>query len=153
MITNSPFKNQFQEFIFKSRYAKWKQDEKRREDWEETVTRLVEYYKSQVSGAIDVDKHAGIFREIYDAIYGLEVMPSMRALMTAGPALDRCHVPAYNCAYLPVDSPRSFDEAMYILMCGTGVGFSVENKYVDKLPSVSEEFEDSPTTITVADSK
>jgi len=152
-ISNSPFKNQFQEFIFKSRYAKWKQDEKRREDWNETVTRLVEYYKSQISSTVDVDKHAETFREIYDAVYGLEVMPSMRALMTAGPALDRCHVPAYNCAYLPVDSPRSFDEAMYILMCGTGVGFSVENKYVQQLPKISEQFEKTDTVVKVADSK
>jgi len=153
LITNSPFKNQFQEFIYKSRYAKWKQDETRREDWDETVSRLVEYYKSQISSTINVDKHAGTFREIYDAIYGLEVMPSMRALMTSGAALDRCHVPAYNCAYLPVDSPRSFDEAMYILMCGTGVGFSVENKYVEQLPKISEQFEKTETVVKVADSK
>jgi ribonucleoside-diphosphate reductase alpha chain len=91
--------------------------------------------------------------EIHDAIYNLDVMPSMRAMMTAGPALDRCHVAAYNCAYLPVDSPRSFDEAMYILLCGTGVGFSVEKKYIDQLPRVSEVFEDSGTSIRVADSK
>lgn len=92
-------------------------------------------------------------QELYDAIYNLEVMPSMRALMTAGPALDRCNVPAYNCAYLPVDSPRSFDECMYILMCGTGVGFSVEKKYIDQLPKISEEFERTDTVIVVQDSK
>jgi ribonucleoside-diphosphate reductase alpha chain len=83
----------------------------------------------------------------------MEVMPSMRAMMTAGPALDRCNVGAYNCAYLPVDSPRSFDEAMYILMCGTGVGFSVEEKYVSQLPRITENFNDTDTVIVVADSK
>ena len=83
----------------------------------------------------------------------LGVMPSMRALMTAGVALDRCHVAGYNCSYIPVDSPRSFDECMYILMCGTGVGFSVERENVDKLPVVNEHFEDSTTVITVADSR
>lgn len=153
MITNGPFKTQYQEFIYKSRYAKWKDDEKRREDWSETVSRLVNYYKQACSKSIDVDKHSGTFTEIFNRIYELEVMPSMRALMTAGPALDRCHVPAYNCAYLPVDSPRSFDEAMYILMCGTGVGYSVENKYVEQLPKISEQFEKTDTVIKVADSK
>ena len=93
------------------------------------------------------------FDELKDAILSLEVMPSMRAMMTSGPALDRCNVGAYNCAYLPVDSPRSFDEAMYILMCGTGVGFSVEEKYVSQLPRITEEFEDTNTCIVVEDSK
>jgi ribonucleoside-diphosphate reductase alpha chain len=83
----------------------------------------------------------------------MEVMPSMRAMMTAGAALDRCNVGAYNCAYLPVDSPRSFDEAMYILMCGTGVGFSVESKYVEQLPRITEEFDETDTVIVVEDSK
>src|SRR3546814_13653134 len=86
-------------------------------------------------------------------LFRSEVMPSMRSLMTAGPALDRCNVAAYNCAYLPVDSPRSFDEAMYILLCGTGVGYSVESKYVEQLPRISEQFEHTDTVITVADSK
>jgi len=93
------------------------------------------------------------YEQLWNAIRNMEVMPSMRAMMTAGPALDRCNVGAYNCAYLPVDSPRSFDEAMYILMCGTGVGFSVEEKYVSQLPRITEEFSDTDTTIVVADSK
>ena len=88
---------------------------------------------------------------IYNAITNLDVMPSMRALMTAGKALDKCHVAGYNCSYLPVDNPRAFDECMYILMCGTGVGFSVERENVDKLPIVNEHFEDSTTVIKVAD--
>lgn len=155
--TNSPFPTPYEEFIFKSRYARWLESEGRRENWDETVTRLTSYYYKQTKDQYDwlafsQGEHS-VLTDIYDAIYNLEVMPSMRALMTSGPALDRCHVPAYNCAYLPVDSPRSFDEAMYILMCGTGVGFSVENKYVEQLPKISEEFEHTETVIRVADSK
>lgn len=146
----NPFPTPYEEFIFKSRYARWIEDEKRRENWDETVLRLVRYYNDAIGAK---SEYANDMNDVYDAIYNFEVMPSMRALMTAGPALDRCHVPAYNCAYLPVDSPRSFDEAMYILMCGTGVGFSVERKYVDQLPRISETFEPTDTTITVADSK
>ena len=91
--------------------------------------------------------------ELGNAIYNLEVLPSMRALMTAGPALERSNVAGYNCAYLPVDSPRSFDETFYILMCGTGVGYSVESKYTNELPRISETFETTDTVIRVADSK
>lgn len=147
---SNPFPSYYEEFIYKSRYARWLEKEKRRENWDETVTRLVEYYDKQTNFSnIDLDAYP----EIYDAIYRLEVMPSMRALMSAGPALDRCNVAAYNCAYLTVDSPRSFDEAMYILLCGTGVGYSVEKQYVDRLPRISEQFEQTDTTIRVADSK
>jgi ribonucleoside-diphosphate reductase alpha chain len=146
-LTN-PFPSSYEEFIYKSRYARWLEDEGRRENWDETVDRLINYYH-EATGSGDFTP----FEELREAIYNLEVMPSMRALMTAGPALDRCHVPAYNCAYLPVDSPRSFDEAMYILLCGTGVGYSVEQKYIEQLPRISEQFEDTDTVITVADSK
>lgn len=146
-MTN-PFPSSYEEFIYKSRYARWLEDEGRRENWDETVDRLINYYH-EATGSGDFTP----FEELREAIYNLEVMPSMRALMTAGPALDRCHVPAYNCAYLPVDSPRSFDEAMYILLCGTGVGYSVEQKYIEQLPRISEQFEDTDTVITVADSK
>lgn len=144
----NPFATQYQEVIYKSRYARWIEEEKRRENWDETVERLVSYYAHQIGG-MDLETYS----MLGDAIYNLEVMPSMRALMTSGPALDRCHVPAYNCAYLPVDSLRSFDETMYILMCGTGVGFSVEDEYVRQLPRIAEQFERTDTTITVADSK
>ena len=151
----NPFPSLYEEFIYKSRYARWREEDKRRENWDETVGRLVNYYVDRIypphlprgNEALELEEL------LYPAIYNLEVMPSMRAMMTAGPALDRCHVPAYNCAYLPVDSPRSFDEVMYILMCGTGVGYSVENKYIDQLPRISEEFTDTDTVITVADSK
>lgn len=146
---NNPFPSVFEEFIYKSRYARWLEGENRRENWDETVQRLVSYYGKQVRWAGVLED----WEELQEAIYNLEVMPSMRALMTAGPALDRCHVPAYNCAYLPVDSPRSFDETMYILMCGTGVGYSVESKYVDQLPRISERFERTDTCVVVADSK
>jgi ribonucleoside-triphosphate reductase len=148
MKTNTnPFPSVYEEFIFKSRYAKWVDDEKRRESWDETVTRLLDYYNRE--NYLTNEE----YMNLYDSIFNLEVMPSMRALMTAGPAMDRCNVPAYNCAYLTVDSPRSFDETMYILMCGTGVGFSVEEMYVTKLPTVAERFEPTDTVITVDDSK
>ena len=95
---NNPFPSSYEEFIYKSRYARWLDDEKRREDWPETVARLVDYYSDQVDVlGCDLRQHS-IGLELYEAIYNLEVMPSMRAMMTAGPALDRCHVPAYNCA-------------------------------------------------------
>ena len=153
----NPFPSSFEEFIYKSRYARWLEKEGRRENWDETVKRLVDYYTLQMtklnSNYMHSENSSYDLSDIYDAIYNLEVMPSMRALMTAGPALDRCHVPAYNCAYLPVDSPRSFDEAMYILLCGTGVGFSVESKYIEQLPRISEQFEHTDTVIRVADSK
>lgn len=145
---NAPFNSAYSAFIYKSRYARWLPDKNRRENWDETVARLVNYYAKAVNL-----KNEEIITELYEAIYNLEVMPSMRALMTAGTTLDRCHVPAYNCAYIPVDSLRSFDETMYILMCGTGVGFSVESKYVDQLPPVSEQFEPTDTVIVVGDSK
>lgn len=154
---HNPFPSPYSEFIYKSRYARWLEKEGRRENWDETVTRLVDYYRYHFHKTIPQGEmsyeESEWFSELYQSIYNLEVMPSMRALMTAGPTLDRCHVPAYNCAYLPVDSPRSFDETMYILMCGTGVGFSVEEKYVSQLPRVSEHFEPTGTCIKVADSK
>jgi ribonucleoside-diphosphate reductase alpha chain len=136
----------YSRFIHASRYARWRDDLGRRETWEETVVRLIDYYER-------VHKDKDISRRLFTSIRDMEVMPSMRAMMTAGPALDRCNVGAYNCAYLPVDSPRSFDEAMYILMCGTGVGFSVEDRYVSQLPRITEVFEPTDTTIVVEDSK
>lgn len=149
----NPFPNLFQEFIHKSRYARWRQDDNRRESWDETVTRLVAYYHDKIDpGHSDIEIYSTM-QEIFESVYELNVMPSMRAMMTAGPALDRCHVAAYNCAYLPVDSLRSFDEAMYILMCGTGVGFSVESKYIEQLPRIAEEFTESSSLIRVGDSK
>ena len=136
----------YQEFIAKSRYARWLEDKGRRETWSETVDR----YMTEVVG----DKvPADTAEEIRDAILSLRVMPSMRALMTAGPALHRDNTSGYNCSYLPVDDPKSFDEAMFILLCGTGVGFSVERQFVSKLPEVPDELFMSETMVVVKDSK
>ena len=137
----------YQNFIATSRYARWLDDKGRRETWGETVSRYVDYMHNKVKFSKQ-DKD-----DIEQAILGLEVMPSMRALMTAGEALDRDNTAGYNCSYLPVDDPKSFDEAMYILLCGTGVGFSVEREYINKLPDVPEKLFKSDTTIVVKDSK
>jgi len=143
----------YQNFIALSRYARWKDDEQRRENWGETVDRYFDYMENHLKNNYNYIITKALKEKISTQIMNLGVMPSMRALMTAGVALDRCHVAGYNCSYIPVDSPRSFDECMYILMCGTGVGFSVERENVDKLPIVNEHFEDSTTVIHVADSR
>ena len=135
----------YQSFIHKSRYAKYF-DGKGRENWSETVERYMDNVVRKIAG------DDSYINQIRDAILGLEIMPSMRAMMTAGPALDRDNTAGYNCSYLPVDDPKSFDEAMFILLCGTGVGFSVERQFISKLPEVPELFV-SDTTIVVKDSK
>ena len=135
----------YQSFIALSRYAKYR-DGKGRESWSETVER---YMDNVVRTKAGKDSYVN---KIRDAILDLEVMPSMRAMMTAGPALERDNTAGYNCSYLPVDDPKSFDEAMFILLCGTGVGFSVERQFISKLPEVPELF-DSETTVVVKDSK
>ena len=136
----------YQQFIAKSRYARWLESENRREDWSETVDRYMENVVGLSVGEEEASK-------LSSAILGLEVMPSMRAMMTAGPALHRDNTSGYNCSYLPVDDPKSFDEAMFILLCGTGVGFSVERQYISKLPEVPDTLFDSETTVVVKDSK
>ena len=143
----------YQNFIALSRYARWKEDEQRRENWGETVDRYFDYMQSHLENNHAYTITKALKGKLTDQIMSLGVMPSMRALMTSGPALDRCHVGGYNCSYIPVDSPRSFDECMYILMCGTGVGFSVERENVDKLPIVNEHFDSSSTIIKVGDSR
>ena len=143
----------YQNFIALSRYARWKDDEQRRETWIETVDRYMDYMDNHLKTNYDYTITKALKEKLNESIISLGTMPSMRALMTAGVALDRCHVAGYNCSYIPVDSPRSFDECMYILMCGTGVGFSVERENVDKLPVVNEHFEKSSTVIKVADSR
>ena len=145
----------YQTFIATSRYARWLPDEQRRETWLETVDRFVANIVYPVIEQLEdyEDETDALLAELRDAIVNLEVMPSMRALMTAGEAADRDNTCIYNCSYLPVDHPRSFDEAMFILLCGTGVGFSVEREYVNKLPVVPEELSDSDDTIVVKDSK
>ena len=143
----------YQEFIHKSRYARWKEDQQRRENWGETVARYFDYMQEHLKNNHAYTLPSTLRNELENAVLGLEVMPSMRAMMTSGDALDRDNVCGYNCSYIPVDSPRSFDECMYILMCGTGVGFSVERENVDKLPTISDNFHDSDTVIKVGDSK
>ena len=143
----------YQQFIHKSRYARWIEDEQRRENWDETVSRYVSFMDSYVHDKHGYKLDSSLKNELEEAILNLRVMPSMRAMMTAGDALDRDAVCGYNCSYIPVDSPRAFDECMYILMCGTGVGFSVERENVDKLPVVSDNFNTSDTVIKVGDSK
>lgn len=145
--------NDYQKFIATSRYARYKNDEGRRETWEETVDRYMENMSAHLSKKVNYKISKKMYGELRDAIVNLEVMPSMRTLMTSGPALTRDNICAYNCAYTAVDSPRAFDESLYILMCGTGVGFSVERQYVNKLPEVAEHFEKTDSTIHVADSK
>jgi ribonucleoside-diphosphate reductase alpha chain len=150
---NNYLPTDYQNFIALSRYARWNDDEQRRETWIETVDRYFSYMSKHLKKKHNYILTKALSNKLGEGIISLGVMPSMRALMTAGVALDRCHVAGYNCSYIPVDSPRSFDECMYILMCGTGVGFSVERENVDKLPIVNEHFENSTTVITVADSR
>jgi len=139
--------DQYQSFIHKSRYARWLEEEGRRETWEETVKRYIDFFKEREQ----LNNEEG--QELFDAIQAMEVMPSMRCMMTAGEALKRDNVAGFNCSYLHIDHPRAFDELMYVLMCGTGVGFSVERNFITKLPEVAESFHKTSSTIVVSDSK
>ena len=150
---NNLLPTDYQNFIALSRYARWKEDEQRRETWDETVSRYFDYMAGHLFNKHGYKLSDELRGELEEAVLTQQIMPSMRALMTAGPALDRCHVGGYNCSYVPVDNPRAFDETMYILMCGTGVGFSVERHNIEKLPIVNEHFEDSDTIIKVGDSR
>jgi ribonucleoside-diphosphate reductase alpha chain len=142
--------DQYREYIAASRYARYIDDKGRRETWEETVQRFIDYIFERTP-AIAEDKETK--EELFNAILNHELMPSMRALMTAGKSADRDNTCIYNCSYLPVDDPKSFDEAMFILLCGTGVGFSVESRYINGLPEVPDRLFDSEHTISVHDSK
>ena len=137
--------NAYQRYIALSRYARFLPDQNRRETWEETVGRYCNYFSDKFNSFPK--------KKVYDAIVNMKVMPSMRALMTAGKALDRDNVAGFNCSYISVDDPRAFDEALFILMCGTGLGFSVERQYVAKLPEIAETLHETETTIKVKDSK
>ena len=140
----------YQQFIHKSRYARWLETENRRETWEETVKRYFDFFEKHLQGKKGIKEQR---KELEKAVLNMEIMPSMRSLMTAGEALERDNVAGYNCAYLAVNKTRAFDECLFILMCGTGVGFSVERREVEKLPEVPDELYDTDTTIHVADSK
>jgi ribonucleoside-triphosphate reductase len=150
----SPYRNsdmnEYQKFIHKSRYARYLDSEGRRETWEETVARYCSFWDSTVSSK---GRELPLPDEIKQAILDMEIMPSMRALMTAGPALQRDNMAGYNCAYISIDNVRAFDENLYVLLCGTGVGFSVERQHIHKLPDVADEFHKTDTTIIVRDSK
>ena len=146
-MVNNYLPTDYQTFIATSRYARWLDDKGRRETWGETVGRYVQ------NVVVPKTRDEIVVDEIEEAILNLEIMPSMRAVMTAGAALERDNTSGYNCSYLPVDDPKSFDEAMFILLCGTGVGFSVERQFVSKLPEVPETLFASDTTVIVKDSK
>ena len=140
---------EYQSFIHMSRYSRWLEEEGRRESWDETVGRLINFFKENTKG---VDEKS--WEDMEEAVLSLQVMPSMRALMTAGKALERENIAGYNCSYIPIDNPKAFDEVLYILMNGTGVGFSVERQYSDKLPTIPDvEFEKTEDVIAVVDSK
>jgi ribonucleoside-triphosphate reductase (thioredoxin) len=140
----------YQTFIATSRYARWLDEEKRREYWPETVSRYIEFMDAHLRENNKYKMPIELKAELLDAIINLEVMPSMRGLMTAGAALTRENIAGYNCSYTPINHPRCFDEILYILMNGVGVGFSVERDEINQLPIVNEHFEDTSTTITVA---
>jgi len=153
METDMSLPTEYQSFIHLSRYARWDYDQRRRETWEETIDRYFNFFKEHLKENCGYELTDKETKEIRKAVIELDVMPSMRCLMTSGEALKRENVAGYNCSYVKVDSPRSFDEILYILMNGTGVGFSVEEEYVNKLPSVAEEFYDTESVIVVRDSK
>lgn len=150
MVPKAPFEmSPYSAYIHKSRYARWNPDKKRRENWDETVGRFVDFFAPRIPKA---DREA-VAEEIRLAVLHMDVMPSMRSMSTAGPALEKDNAAGYNCSYIAVDDPRAFDEAMYLSMCGTGVGFSVERQYVNQLPTVAEVFYPVETCIKVRDSK
>ncbi len=146
-------KNPYENFIAISRYARWMPEENRRETWKETVDRYFNFMLNHLNKNFGYTPDPIMLSNLKNAVYSRNVMPSMRAVMTAGAALERDNAAGYNCSYLPVDSPRSFDETMYILMCGAGVGFSVEYKYINQLPPVPEKLEKVEDIIVVEDSK
>jgi len=138
----------YQDFIHISRYARFQENIGRRETWAETIDRYINFFQNRVQNSKKIP-----WDELRSAILNLEIMPSMRCLMTAGPALEKDQVAGYNCSYVAIDSQKAFDEIMYILMCGTGVGFSVESRYTSKLPEVPDELHETDTTIVFKDSK
>ena len=143
----------YQDFIHLSRYSRWMDDKGKRETWEETVTRYFDFFVDHLSENHNYKVSKKERDELQTAVINLEIMPSMRALMTAGEALKRDNIAGYNCSFASAGRVRSFDEILYTLMCGTGVGFSVERDFLGKLATIAEEFEDSDTTIVVQDSK
>ena len=152
-MSNNYLPTLYQSYIHKSRYARWLWDENRRENWDETVDRYFNFFEDHLKEMHNFVLDKDVRKKLEESVLSLKTMPSMRCLMTAGEALKRENVAGYNCSYVAVDNPRSFDEILYILMNGTGVGFSVESKYTEQLPIVAEDFHPSDTIIVVADSK
>ena len=152
-MSNNYLPTQYQQYIHKSRYARWLYDENRRETWGETVSRYFNFFEEYLKENNGYTLDQKVKAKLEESVLSLQTMPSMRCLMTAGEALKRENVAGYNCSYVAVDNPRSFDEILYILMNGTGVGFSVESKSVEQMPIVNDDFHPSDTTIAVADSK
>ena len=143
----------YQTYIAKSRYSRYLDDKGRREHWPETAKRYLDFMQEHLQKNHGYTMPASLYIRLNTAIVNLDVMPSMRSIMTSGEALERQNVAGYNCSYLPIDDPKAFDEAMYILLCGTGVGFSVERKYVNRLPEIPEKLYESNTVVHVKDSK
>ena len=152
-MPNNYLPTTYQEFIHLSRYSRWLPEEERRETWDETVARYFDFFTEHLKDTVDFTLSKELRTELEQAVLGLRVMPSMRCIMTAGEALKRENIAGYNCSYVAVDRPQAFDEILYILMNGTGVGFSVERQYVSQLPTIADEFFETDTTITVDDSK
>ena len=150
---NNYLPTEYQQFIHKSRYARWLYDKNRRETWDETVARYFNFFTEHLQENNKFTVDPAVRKELEEAVLTAKVMPSMRCLMTAGEALKRENVAGYNCSYVAIDNPRSFDEVLYILMNGTGVGFSVEEKFTSQMPVISDDFFDTDTTIAVVDSK
>jgi ribonucleoside-triphosphate reductase len=152
-MPNNYLPTTYQEFIHLSRYSRWLPEKERRETWDETVARYFDFFTEHLKETVNFTLSKELRTELEQAVLGLRVMPSMRCIMTAGEALKRENIAGYNCSYVAVDRPQAFDEILYILMNGTGVGFSVERQYVSQLPTIADEFFETDTTITVADSK
>ena len=152
-MPNNYLPTSYQEFIHLSRYSRWLPDKERRETWDETVKRYFDFFTEHLKDMHNYKLTKVLREELEEAVLTLQIMPSMRCLMTAGEALKRENIAGYNCSYVAVDKPSAFDEILYVLMNGTGVGFSVERQYVNELPSVADEFHPSDTVIIVADSK
>ena len=152
-MPNNYFPTSYQEFIHLSRYSRWLPDKGRRETWDETICRYFDFFTEHLKENVNYTLKDELRTELEEAVLGLQIMPSMRCIMTAGEALRRENIAGYNCSYIAVDRVQSFDEILYVLMNGTGVGFSVERQYVSQLPVVADDFNMSDTTIVVADSK
>ena len=152
-MSNNYLPTSYQEFIHLSRYSRWLPEKERRETWDETVARYFDFFTEHLKELHNYKLTKALRQELEEAVLSLRVMPSMRCLMTAGEALKRENIAGYNCSYIAVDRPSAFDEILYVLMNGTGVGFSVERQFVSQLPTIAEEFHPSDTVIVVADSK